>query len=95
MFDGLLDDYTQSMLIFAGINVIAAYSFFPPFKTGQVSLGQAGFMAIGAYASGDPDAEIRHAVRRRAADRRHRSPASSGSSSVSRRCASRAFICCC
>ena len=51
MFDGLIDGYTQSLLIFAGINVIAAYSFFAPFKTGQVSLGQAGFMAVGAYAS--------------------------------------------
>jgi branched-chain amino acid transport system permease protein len=51
VFDGLLDGYTRSILIFAGINVIAAYSFFAPFKTGQVSLGQAGFMAVGAYAS--------------------------------------------
>ena len=51
MFDGLIDGYTQSILIFTGINVIAAYSFFAPFKTGQVSLGQAGFMAVGAYAS--------------------------------------------
>jgi branched-chain amino acid transport system permease protein len=51
MFAGWLDGYTQSILIFAGINVIAAYSFFAPFKTGQVSIGQAGFMAIGAYAS--------------------------------------------
>ena len=51
MFDGLIDGYTKSLLVFAGINVIAAYSFYLPFKTGQVSLGQAGFMAIGAYAS--------------------------------------------
>lgn len=51
MFDGLFDGYTRSILIFAGINVIAAYSFFAPFKTGQVSLGQAGFMAVGAYMS--------------------------------------------
>jgi branched-chain amino acid transport system permease protein len=51
MFDGLLDGYTRSLLIFAGINVIAAYSFYAPFKTGQVSLGQAGFMAVGAYTS--------------------------------------------
>ncbi|MPZ55267.1 MAG: hypothetical protein GEU91_01975 [Rhizobiales bacterium] len=51
MLDGLLDGYTRSLLIFAGINVIAAYSFYAPFKTGQVSLGQAGFMAVGAYAS--------------------------------------------
>jgi branched-chain amino acid transport system permease protein len=47
----MLDGYTRSLLIFAGINVIAAYSFYAPFKTGQVSLGQAGFMAVGAYAS--------------------------------------------
>ena len=51
MFAGLIDNYTQSILIFTGINVIAAFSFFAPFKTGQVSLGQAGFMAIGAYVS--------------------------------------------
>ncbi len=51
MFSGLIDGYTQSILIFTGINIIAAYSFFAPFKTGQVSIGQAGFMAVGAYAS--------------------------------------------
>jgi branched-chain amino acid transport system permease protein len=51
MFGGLIDGYTQSILIFTGISVIAAYSFFAPFKTGQVSLGQAGFMAVGAYAA--------------------------------------------
>src|SRR4029450_10963965 len=51
MFGGLIDNYTQSILIFTGINIIAAYSFFAPFKTGQVSLGQAGFMAVGAYCS--------------------------------------------
>ena len=51
MFDGLIDGYTQSILIFMGINIVAAYSFFAPFKTGQVSIGQAGFMAVGAYAS--------------------------------------------
>jgi branched-chain amino acid transport system permease protein len=49
MFDGLLDGYTRSLLIFGGIHIIAAYSFYLPYKTGQVSLGQAGFMAIGAY----------------------------------------------
>lgn len=51
MFAGLLDGYTQSLLTFAGIHVIAAYSFYAPYKTGQVSLGQAGFMAVGAYAA--------------------------------------------
>ena len=39
MFDGLLDGYTRSILIFAGINVVAAYSFYVPFKTGQVLNG--------------------------------------------------------
>jgi branched-chain amino acid transport system permease protein len=51
MLSGLIDGYTQSILVFTGINVIAAYSFFIPLKTGQVSLGQAGFMAVGAYMS--------------------------------------------
>ena len=51
MLDGLIDNYTQSVLIFTGINIIAAYSFFVPMKTGQVSIGQAGFMAVGAYTS--------------------------------------------
>lgn len=48
----MFDEYIESVLIFAGINIIAAYSFYVPFKTGQISLGQAGFMAVGAYASG-------------------------------------------
>jgi len=51
MLNRLIDAYTQSILVFTGINIIAAYSFFVPFKTGQVSLGQGGFMAIGAYMS--------------------------------------------
>ena len=51
MFAAFFDNYTQQIIIFTGINVIAAFSFFAPFKTGQVSLGQAGFMAIGAYTS--------------------------------------------
>ena len=72
MLHGFLDNYTQSILIFTGINVIAAYSFFAPFKTGQVSLGQAGFMAIGAYASGIVTQKIGPALCRCAADRRHR-----------------------
>lgn len=52
MLATLLDGYTQAILIFTGINILAAYSFYVPFKTGQVSLGQAGFMAVGAYAAG-------------------------------------------
>src|SRR6202040_3138262 len=51
MLHDLFDGYTRSILVFTGVNIVAAYSFYAPFKTGQVSLGQAGFMAIGAYAS--------------------------------------------
>jgi branched-chain amino acid transport system permease protein len=51
MFNGWIDGYTESVLVFTGINIIAAYSFYVPFKTGQVSLGQAGFMGVGAYTS--------------------------------------------
>ncbi len=39
-------------MVFTGINLILAFSFYVPLKTGQVSLGQAGFMGVGAYASG-------------------------------------------
>jgi branched-chain amino acid transport system permease protein len=48
----MFDEYIESVLIFTGIHIIAAYSFYVPFKTGQISLGQAGFMAVGAYAGG-------------------------------------------
>ena len=48
----IFDAYIQSLLVFTGINIIAAFSFYVPFKTGQVSLGQAGFMGVGAYAAG-------------------------------------------
>ncbi len=44
-------DYLFSVAAIAGINIIMALSFYLPFITGQISLGQAGFMAIGAYAS--------------------------------------------
>ncbi|MGQ9653465.1 MAG: branched-chain amino acid ABC transporter permease, partial [Thermodesulfobacteriota bacterium] len=44
-------DYLISVGTVAGIYVIGALSFYLPFMTGQVSLGQAGFMAIGAYSA--------------------------------------------
>ena len=44
-------DYLFSVATVAGIYIIMALSFYLPFMTGQISLGQAGFMAIGAYAS--------------------------------------------
>ena len=54
----MIDEYIRSVLIFAGIHVIAAYSFYVPFKTGQISLGQAGFMGVGAYAAGIVTAKL-------------------------------------
>ena len=44
-------DYLLSVITIAGINIIMALSFYLPFMTGQISIGQAGFMSIGAYAS--------------------------------------------
>lgn len=48
----VFDAYIDTLLIFFGIFLIGAFSFYLPFKTGQVSLGQAGFMGVGAYAAG-------------------------------------------
>ena len=47
-----MNPFIESLLVFTGIHIIAAMSFYMPFKTGQVSLGQAGFMGVGAYAAG-------------------------------------------
>ena len=44
-------DYLISVITIAGIHIIMALSFYLPFMTGQISLGQAGFMSIGAYAA--------------------------------------------
>lgn len=44
-------DYLISVATIAGIYIIMALSFYMVFMTGQISLGQAGFMAIGAYVS--------------------------------------------
>lgn len=44
-------DYLISVTTIAGIYIIMALSFYMPFMTGQISLGQAGFMSIGAYGS--------------------------------------------
>lgn len=47
----MLSDYVTSVLIFAGIDVIMALSFYLPASSGQLSAGQGGFMAIGAYSA--------------------------------------------
>ncbi|MBE9573364.1 MAG: branched-chain amino acid ABC transporter permease [Proteobacteria bacterium] len=47
----MLSGYIESILIFNGIHIIMALSLYLPFSAGQISLAQAGFMAIGAYAT--------------------------------------------
>jgi branched-chain amino acid transport system permease protein len=47
----VIDQYTESVLIFLGINTVLALSLSLPVAAGLLSLGQGGFMAIGAYAS--------------------------------------------
>lgn len=47
----LLDYYAESVLIFIGINIVLAISLYLPVSAGLLSLGQGGFMAIGAFAS--------------------------------------------
>ena len=42
-------EYYSGVSTIAGISVLMALSFYLPFLTGQISLGQAGFMSIGAY----------------------------------------------
>jgi branched-chain amino acid transport system permease protein len=44
-----LSFYIQTLFITIGINIILAFSFYVPFSAGMISLGQSGFMAIGAY----------------------------------------------
>jgi branched-chain amino acid transport system permease protein len=44
-----LSDYHQTLLLLAGINILLGWSAFLPLATGQLSLGNAGFMAVGAY----------------------------------------------
>jgi ABC-type branched-subunit amino acid transport system permease subunit len=44
-------DYIISVATVAGISIIMALSFYVPFMTGQISLAQAGFAAIGLRGS--------------------------------------------
>ena len=45
----MLDPYIESVLIFTGINIVLALGLYLPVSAGLLSLGQGGFMAIGAY----------------------------------------------
>lgn len=46
-----LNPYYLQIIVFALINVIMALSVFFAFTTGQITLGTAGFMSVGAYVS--------------------------------------------
>lgn len=45
----VIGPYLQDVLIQLGINMILALSLYFPLAAGQLSLGQGGFMAVGAY----------------------------------------------
>ena len=47
----MFNSYTESLAVFFGINVLMAFSVYLPSSAGLISLGQGGFMAIGAYTS--------------------------------------------
>jgi branched-chain amino acid transport system permease protein len=47
----MLSGYVESQLIFLGVNILMAFSVYLPHTAGLISLGQGGFMAIGAFTS--------------------------------------------
>jgi len=47
----MISPYMESILIFAGINILLAISWYVPHCAGLISMGQGGFMAVGAYVS--------------------------------------------
>lgn len=48
----MIGAYWESVLMFVGLNIILALGCFLPLSAGLPSLGQAGFMAVGAYTAG-------------------------------------------
>ena len=46
-----MSSYFLDLFSAAGINILLALSVYCPMATGQLSIGNAGFMAIGAYVS--------------------------------------------
>lgn len=46
-----LSGYAEGLVVVLAINIIAAYAAFVPLAAGQLNLGVAGFMAIGAYSA--------------------------------------------
>ena len=48
----------QSVLALLGVNILMGWSFYVIYLSGQLSFGNAGFMALGAYASGVVTAKL-------------------------------------
>jgi branched-chain amino acid transport system permease protein len=46
-----MSGYQEGLLVILCLNVIAAYAVYLPLAAGQLNLGSAGFMAVGAYAA--------------------------------------------
>src|SRR5262249_56995762 len=46
-----MSGYLEGVLVLLAVNVVFAYGGFLPLAAGQLNLGLAGFVAIGAYAS--------------------------------------------
>ena len=49
--DEILNGYVLQVVVFSCINIILALSVYMTLCTGQMSLGNAGFMSVGAYTS--------------------------------------------
>lgn len=47
----MFSEYTETLLVTAGINIILGFSFYFPHSAGMFSMAQGGFMAIGAFVS--------------------------------------------
>jgi len=49
---------SESVLALLGVNILMGWSFYMMFLSGQLSFGNAGFMALGAYSSGIVTAKL-------------------------------------
>ena len=83
-------DFYLGLAQIIGVHTLLGLSAYCVLLTGQVSLAQAGFFAIGAYVAGMLTVLAQLADRPGAAGRGASSPARRPARSASRRCASRA-----
>ena len=81
-----MSTYYAGLLADIGILTLGALSVYVILATNQLSLGNAGFMAIGSYLSSYLTVELRWPLTRRGGRRRRCQRASSASSSASRPC---------